>query len=151
MSFASRATQALRAASRRAPRNVVNAATKTQRASYSLLARTAAAATSKAPAVSVSYSCGKLSSHVHYYSVYRHRSVVSRPSTSLARRRLSTSGVTGRWLNSRTTSRTTLSLSSVTARKATDRVSTPVIMASTSSSVSGRMASPGNRPSRTAG
>ena len=53
MSFASRSAQALRAASRRAPRNVVNVASKTQRASYSLLARNAVAAPSKAPAVLV--------------------------------------------------------------------------------------------------
>ena len=53
MSFASRSAQALRAASRRAPRTAANVATKSQRASYSLLARTVAAAPSKAPAVQV--------------------------------------------------------------------------------------------------
>ena len=53
MSFAaSRSAQALRAASRRAPR-VANVATKSQRASYSLLARAAASAPSKAPVVQV--------------------------------------------------------------------------------------------------
>jgi hypothetical protein len=151
MSFVSRSTQAVRAASRRASRSAVNTVSKTQRASYSLLARTAAAAPSKAPVVSVSHSYGKLSSSVHHNSIYRHKFVVSRLLTSLARRRSCTSGATGRWLNSRTTSRTIPLLSLAMAHKVMDRVSTPVIMVSTSLSVSERMASRGNRPLRMAG
>ena len=60
MSLASRSAQALRAASRRAPRNVASVVGQTQRASYSLLARTAAAAApSKVSAVQVcsSHAC----------------------------------------------------------------------------------------------
>ncbi|KAI0090240.1 ketol-acid reductoisomerase [Irpex rosettiformis] len=51
MSFASRSAQALRAASRRAPRNVANVAAKTQTASFSLLARNAVAASARKPAL----------------------------------------------------------------------------------------------------
>ncbi|GJE97932.1 ketol-acid reductoisomerase [Phanerochaete sordida] len=51
MSFATRSAQALRAAARRAPRTAANAAAQSQRASYSLLARTVAAAPARASAV----------------------------------------------------------------------------------------------------
>ena len=64
MSFASRSAQALRAASRRAPRSVANAAPKTHAASYSLLARNVTAASAKKPAIQVSQIAVLLSLHL---------------------------------------------------------------------------------------
>lgn len=113
------ASQALRA-SRRASGAVTKAALRpAQTASYSLLARAAAAKAAQVPAVQV----GTILSWQSGKNLYPRRVFVeSRLSTSLVPRRPSTSEATGLWLSSKTTSRTTPLLSLVTARKVMARV-----------------------------